>query len=347
MKTKILILLIMLAMLFPNLSPVSAETALPQNNFNWRYEAAETLRPGEKITVFADGLEDMHTIILTLYKKDRPVDLSICAGTSATLTLPDNFSTESDWTAKAFVWDALSSMAPQGNSLEIRLGNDSDITDKFTDAAFLNAVRTILGKGTEEAIYKSDVEDITTLAVKNKDIYSLAGIEYFTELEQLDCSSNELTSLDVSENKKLKVLDCYANYFVSLDFSSNTELEILDVSYDMELIFLDISKNTALKVLECNYSSLQTLDISNNVNLVKLICYDCELDRLDISNNTKLQMLKCRKNHLATLDISKNAALTYLDCSYNKMTSIDNVTGWQNSDLILDKTLLFHPQKKR
>lgn len=346
MKNKILVLAILAVLIWIDSYAVLAKEVL-QNNFTWRCNAPENLGAGDSITVFADGAAESHSLISALYKKGRLVDLAVCEGNSATLTLPYGFSRDSDWEIKAALWDGISSMSPLGNCFEFRLGTDLDITDKFTDVAFLNAVRAVLGKGQEAAIYQSDVDEITTLDVNNKNIHRLDGIEYFTGLEQLDCSSNELTSLDVSENKKLKVLDCYANYFVSLDFSDNTELEVLDVSYDMELVFLDISKNTALKVLECNYSFLDTLDVSKNTELTKLICFSCKLERLDVSCNTKLQKLKCKGNYLTSLDISHNHALTYLDCSYNKMTSIDDVTGWQNSGLILDENLLFYPQKKR
>lgn len=44
-----------------------------------------------------------------------------------------------------------------------------------------------------------------------KGIKDLTGIEYFEELEQLSCTENELTSLDLSKNKYLKKLDIAGN----------------------------------------------------------------------------------------------------------------------------------------
>ena len=38
----------------------------------------------------------------------------------------------------------------------------------------------------------------TFLFLRNKNITSLAGIEYFTDLETLDCMDNQLTTLDVT-----------------------------------------------------------------------------------------------------------------------------------------------------
>lgn len=312
MKNKILILTSIITIILTNLFVVFAEDNSSQNDFSWRYELTENLIAGDDITVFADGLEVPHSLILSLYQSGKLVDLSINDGESVTLTLPDNFSEENDWTLKAFVWDSLSSMIPLENSLEVRPVNNIDITDKFTDVNFLNSVRTIIGKNEEEKIYKSDVENITVLDIHDKDIQSLDGIEYFTALEKLDCSCNELNELNVSNSHRLREVYCYNNRFLSLDFSDTPELEILDCGYDTDILSLNISNNTALKVLACHYTSLTSLDISNAPYLTELYCYGSWLEQLDVSNNIKLQELECWGNRMTSLDVS-NKKITSLD----------------------------------
>lgn len=44
-----------------------------------------------------------------------------------------------------------------------------------------------------------------------KNIASLKGIEYFTAIKQLYCSNNQLTTLDLSQNKALTRMECYGN----------------------------------------------------------------------------------------------------------------------------------------
>ncbi len=365
MKNKILILTSIITIILTNLFVVFAEDNSSQNDFSWRYELTENLIAGDDITVFADGLEVPHSLILSLYQSGKLVDLSINDGESVTLTLPDNFSEENDWTLKAFVWDSLSSMIPLENSLEVRPVNNIDITDKFTDVNFLNSVRTIIGKNEEEKIYKSDVENITVLDIHDKDIQSLDGIEYFTALEKLDCSCNELNELNVSNSHRLREVYCYNNRFLSLDFSDTPELEILDCGYDTDILSLNISNNTALKVLACHYTSLTSLDISNAPYLTELYCYGSWLEQLDVSNNIKLQELECWGNRMTSLDVSNNTELTYLDCGYNRintldvsnnikltkldcsgcqMLSVDDVSGWRENGLILGETFIFNPQ---
>ena len=61
-------------------------------------------------------------------------------------------------------------------------------------------------------------------------ITSLTGIEWFVNLEYLDCSLYELKVLEFSNNPALKELYCSNNGLRKLDISRNTGLEILDCS---------------------------------------------------------------------------------------------------------------------
>lgn len=58
---------------------------------------------------------------------------------------------------------------------------------------------------------KIDVSTVTQIDCSGKNIQSLQGIELLTELCELDCANNQLTTLDVSKNKKLQNLDCSTN----------------------------------------------------------------------------------------------------------------------------------------
>ena len=104
----------------------------------------------------------------------------------------------------------------------------------------------------------AEAKVVTRIDVRNKGISSLKGIESFTNLTYLDCSSNpfsgsanQLTSLDVSQNTALTVLKCSSNQLKSLDVSHNTALKELWCS-SVQLKSLDVSHNTALDLLYCN-----------------------------------------------------------------------------------------------
>jgi Leucine-rich repeat (LRR) protein len=60
---------------------------------------------------------------------------------------------------------------------------------------------------------------VYSLNVQASSIIDLTGIEVFTNLHTLDCSRNQLTSLNVSGLSELVNLICNDNKLISLDVS--------------------------------------------------------------------------------------------------------------------------------
>jgi len=85
------------------------------------------------------------------------------------------------------------------------------------DAKFL---LTLIEQGVDtdgdSLISYAEAEGISSLNVQNKKISNLAGIEAFVNLITLNCTSNQLTSLDISKNTSLKVLLCFLNQLGTL-----------------------------------------------------------------------------------------------------------------------------------
>ncbi|MDD6396474.1 MAG: Ig-like domain-containing protein [Firmicutes bacterium] len=147
-------------------------------------------------------------------------------------------------------------------------------------------------------------------------IYSKAPITEIT------CSTNALSSLDISNCESLTEIACYANNLTSLDISNCKYLTRLECWWN-NLSELDVSKNTNLTYLDCAYNNLSELDISNNLELVYLDCGDNNLSVLDISRNVKLKWLDCGLNNLPELDISNNIELAFLGCSNNNLSQLE------------------------
>jgi hypothetical protein len=150
-----------------------------------------------------------------------------------------------------------------------------------------------------------------TMAIKD-----LTGIESFTNLRTLDCSNNELSTLDISKNLALIDLRCSHNKLNSLDISKNLALSILHC-INNNLISLDVSKNTALTVLVCSQNKLTTIDLSKNSALTILFCDSNKLTTLNVSYNLALTDFYCDSNNLSTLDIQYNIKLYYFSCTKN------------------------------
>ena len=158
----------------------------------------------------------------------------------------------------------------------------------FPDETFRNNIKWDFEKNSDSVPSSSEISNAKSINYSDKKIESLAGIEYLTALQVLDCSNNSLTSLDVSKNTALVSINCSGNQLTGLDVSKNTALKILDCGNN-ELGDLDIIKNTALWYFKCGFCGLSKLDISNNTLLNFLVCYGNSISTLDIRNCSLLK----------------------------------------------------------
>ncbi|MEP0266290.1 T9SS type A sorting domain-containing protein [Dokdonia sp.] len=163
---------------------------------------------------------------------------------------------------------------------------------------------------------------ITHLNVESQNIASLYEIIYFTSLESLTCSDNQLTALNISHISNLEILLCDQNQIHSLDLSENTNLKTLSC-HDNLLTDLNISANTNLELLSCGANQLSSIDISDNVNLVEFSCDANQLTSLNIENNTNLETISCGDNLLSDLDVRQHTALRTLFCENNDLSSLN------------------------
>ena len=141
-------------------------------------------------------------------------------------------------------------------------------------------------------------------------------------LTYLDCGRNRLTSLDVSGLLLLSYLDCGENNLISLNLSGATALDSLYCVFN-NLTSLDVSGNTALTWLYCGANSLTSLDVSQNTALIEFSCKGNNLSSLDLSNNTALIGFSCAGNNLTLLDVSQNTALIGIYCNANNLSSLN------------------------
>ncbi|MCK6541576.1 leucine-rich repeat domain-containing protein [bacterium] len=183
---------------------------------------------------------------------------------------------------------------------------------------------------------------IKHLDVSGQGIFDLSGIEAFTSLDSINCSSNYLTNLDLSSNTsleyvhcgyngitsinltgltKLKYLWCNSNQISSLDLSDKPLLEEL-FCFSNGLQNLYVKQNSALRYLYISETPISEIDISSNLMLTHLNCADTPISRLSISNNRSLNTVKCYRTRIDTLVINSNPLLEFLFCSQGQLKSL-------------------------
>ena len=194
------------------------------------------------------------------------------------------------------------------------------------DANFKNALlnyNPIIDTNNDGEIQVSEAEAVLSLDVSPPyDIESLEGIQSFINLEILDCSFNNFTNLDFSQNINLIELVCWGSNLINLNVTQNTNLTILKCGSN-DITSLDVTQNTNLTFLECSGNSLNNLDVSLNTNLIELDCKFNNLNNLDVTQNLNLSYLKCDYNNLTAIDVTQNLYLEELRASGNSLNTID------------------------
>ncbi|WP_461639703.1 C10 family peptidase [Labilibaculum euxinus] len=189
----------------------------------------------------------------------------------------------------------------------------------------------------------SDAESVTDdLRLENRNISSLEGLGAFKNIQRLYCEGNQITEIDISENKELYDIRCEDNQLTELNVSKNTKLktikcrsnqiEKLDIRNNIKLEYLscsgnpisslNVTNNTALKTLNFNNTQLKYINLNDNIELIDLGCDGNKLEELDVSKNTKLTELDCDDNLLTGLDLSQNTSLIKLWCRRNQLIDI-------------------------
>ncbi len=188
----------------------------------------------------------------------------------------------------------------------------------FPDANFRNYVLS-QSYGSDGVLTDAEIAEVTYMYVWYRDIEDLTGIEYFTELESMSATGNNLTEVNLSQNTKLTQLSLNSNMLTSIDLSNCPNLEFLDCTNN-QLTGIDISNNNALKELHMGENPLGELSFAtSNSSLEVLYCYECNLTSLDVSNLLGLKQLDCYQNQLTGIVLNPNAPLNMLICYENKI----------------------------
>ena len=268
-------------------------------------------------------------------------------------------SNETDITAETFSWDIPSSAAEGvDNFIKITENNDTKLTYESPKFSLSNTTnipddefeKKLIAAGWDDVlddyVVTANISGLTTLGTAlagGSPIKDLTGIEAFVALENLDISQNELTVLDISKNKNLKVLDVSKNMITELDVSNNSAIETLVVT-ENKISSLNLVDNNNLKNITIDNNPITALDVSANVNLEEINATYIKFSSLDISNNTKLKKLIINGNNndispLASLDLSQNIELTNLGLKSNSLTSLDLTNQSKDKLINLDVSL--------
>ena len=204
----------------------------------------------------------------------------------------------------------------------------SDLSEaNIPDANLRAAIKTNLGKASDEPITNFEMAFVSQLEAPNANISDLTGLELATNLTSLHLGYDDTVSFPGNSNNisdfsplsnltRLRTLDLADTGISDIALLSNlTGLEILNLSSN------DISDVSALS----NLTNLRFLYLSNN---------DIS-DVSALSNLTSLQRLFLISNDISDLSVLSNlTSLRSLHLSRNDISDVSALSGWISLDYL-------------
>ncbi|WP_116787150.1 DUF7619 domain-containing protein [Flavobacterium psychrotrophum] len=149
------------------------------------------------------------------------------------------------------------------------------------DIAYQNIVVDINGDG---EIEQAEALRVYRLGLQASSIASLEGISYFTNLLDLYCTNNQLTSLNVQSLGNLKQFSCSNNAITALNLAGLSNLETVNV-YSNPLVSLNTSGLLNLKIISISNTLLREVNLSNSPLLEYFNIYNnSDLRSINIKN---------------------------------------------------------------
>lgn len=170
----------------------------------------------------------------------------------------------------------------------------------------------------QSAYLSAQAQVVRMLEKDNPDTLTItleAGINY------LDCSSKNLTWLDLSGATNLRSVDCSDNLLDSINVSMLTQIDEL-ICCNNNLKALDVTFCTNLRYLDCSSNNLESLNVINNKNLQVLNCSDNNLTSIYTTPIENLRSFWAANNNLSTLDLFNNYNLKSLNVADNNLYAL-------------------------
>ena len=329
-----------------NLTELNLSNNIELNYLNCTYNSLSSINlpQSDKITNIQCSNNNLSSIDVSYYtniyylecynNNISELDISNCpallSATSGMVNYQDGilYFTDENYTGYLYV-DSSTKLIPDISSGNIVVSIDEE---HFPDDTFRLYVSSF-DFNNDDNFTESEISAINSIYVSNQNITSLTGIEYFENLEYLSCDNNNISTLDLSNNKKLIHVICSYNEITYLGLNNLISLEYLYCN-DNLITSINLDSCVELKYLDCSCNQLNTIDLSNNAELTELYCWGNQISSLDLLLNTNLSHLDCCWNNLSELDVSANSKLVYLRCNNNNLTylNVDNLLQLMNLD---------------
>ena len=225
----------------------------------------------------------------------------------------------------------------------LSIAAEEKVTISFKDKNLYNAILTELGSKVESCdagtltitITKANLETVTTLELKEKQITDVSGIEKFTNLTSLDLEVNNISDIaPLSPLTKLKTLKLYSNNISNISsLQTLTNITFLSLGKNKISDITPISSLTSLKTLGLFSNQISNITpLSTLTNLETLFLYNNEITDITplagLSNLTELSLASNKISDITPLAGLSN--LTKLQLQSNEISDITPLSTLSN-----------------
>ena len=212
--------------------------------------------------------------------------------------------------------------------------------EHFPDAAFRGYVLDKLDFNGDGKLSKNEIAQVKNMDIGWQEITSIEGVGFFTSLESLYCSGNQLTELP-NLPESLTELYCSGNQLIALPelpvslqylyCSDNLLTQLPELPSKLQSLYCSGNQLTELPMLPASLRSLycynnKLTSLPSNLSQVTLCEINCSGNQLTELPEflASLQYLGCYNNKLTSLpsNVSELGNLTYIDCSNNQLTAL-------------------------
>lgn len=151
-------------------------------------------------------------------------------------------------------------------------------------------------------------------------VFTDTEVTLYGKIAKIDCSSNKLTSIVITNQPQLREIYCDDNELTKLEVNYVPVLATLYCGNNKDLADIDLKSMPALADLSCYSNSIKQLDLSQNPKLTSLICRDNLIEgTLDLSKNPKVEQVNCYNNKISEIKLAAESSLRHIEMQRNNI----------------------------
>ena len=197
------------------------------------------------------------------------------------------------------------------------------------DANFKSALITIgIDTNSDGEIQLTEAQAVVTdLNLNNKNISDLTGIKSFTNVINLYCGPNNLTTADLSGMVNIRHVYLGDNALTSINVNGMTNLRYLSCGNN-QLSAVNLDGLLYLRHLNLSNNQFSSLQISNLPSLENFhFMFNNVSATLAFSAVPLLEVIYANNSHLTSINLSNLNALKILNCNSNQLSSLSFQDG--------------------